>query len=611
MYKITFLLIAVVVLFASCAKDSSSLLDPATSVLTDKEVFADARYADQYLTDLYGWLVPVYATTGNNGCRWRGVDALLETTTDNGSSNLGPGTFRTFNTGAWSAATYSGMFWYSDWQQHYQAIRAANLYLKNIDNVPKDDEYRFNDSVRVIRKAEATFLKAWFYAELAKQFGGLPLLDVVLAPKDTIIPRNTYDETVSYIVRLCDEAATVLPTAYSAAEVGRVTKGAALALKARTLLYAASPLWNNPAKTADTPYWGKYDADKWKLAAEACGEVIKMNRYSLNTDISNMFLIYQTENPEWIFEHRMRPQAYMTYISIPTKVWKSPGPTKNGCNQVTYNMVKEYEVLKNGVAYSIDDPASGYNPNDPFKNRDPRFYRDCMFNGFKYQGKTTVFGVNGPGGTQANFMNPTEVSTYYTYVFNIKFADLTITSTGTNYDGRNPAYTQNHGANYPYIRYAEILLDYAEAMNEAYGPEVDALGVGKTALDALNEVRTRSKYQPKQEYMGYTGGMPPIASGLSKDQLREKIRHERRVELTFEEHRFWDCRRWKIAPDVDIKAQIPTWQPDGSVTYPIVTIETRPWDNRMFRMPIPENETFSNPALKQNPGYNRSEEAAD
>lgn len=611
MYKITFLLIAVVVLFASCAKDQSSLLDPATSVITDKDVFSDARYADQFLTDVYGWLVPVYATTGNAGTRWRGTDALLETTTDNGSSNLGAGTFRTFNTGAWSAATYSGMFWYADWTQSYQAIRAINLYLKNIDNVPFDTEYGFDAEKKANRIAEAKFLEAWFYAELCKEFGGLPLItEPVDIAADMKFPRATYDETVTFIVKLCDEAAAVLPDSYASDEWGRVTKGAALALKARTLLYAASPLWNNSAKPDDSPYRGKYDANKWKLAAQACAEVIKMNKYSLNTDISNMFLIYQTENPEWIFEHRMRPQAYMTYISIPTKVWTSPGPTKNGCNQVTYNMVKEYEVIKNGVAYSIDDPASGYNPNDPYKNRDPRFYRDCMFNGSKYQNKTAVFGVNAEGSNKT-LMNPIEVSSYYTYVFNIKFADLTITSNGSSYDGRNPAYTQNHGANYPYIRYAEILLDYAEAMNEAYGPEVDALGIGKTALQALNEVRTRAKYMPKQEYMGYTGGMPAVASGLSKDQLREKIRHERRVELTFEEHRFFDCRRWKIAPDEEIKAQIPTWQADGSVTYPIITIETRPWDNRMFRMPIPENETFSDPALKQNPGYNRSEEATE
>ncbi len=613
MYKITFIFFALVALFASCAKDQAGLLDPATSVLDDKQVFSSAVYTDQYLNDIYGWLLPVYATTGNNGTRW-GMDVLLEATTDNGSSNTSStGAFRTFNTGAWTAAS-TGMFYNTDWQNHYRAIRAANLYLKNIDNVPLDPEYNFDEPTRTNRKAEAVFLKAWFYAELCKEFGGVPLLDEALdVAADMKIPRSTYDETVSYIVNLCDQAAAVLPAHYADNQLGRVTKGAALALKARTLFYAASPLWNNPAKPDDSPFRGKYDANKWRVAAEAYKAFLDYNKtgntnpYELNSDISTMFTTLQ-ENKEWVFEHRMRPQAYMTYISIPTKVWTAPGPTKNGCNQVTYNMVKEYEILKNGVAYSIDDPASGYNPNDPFKNRDPRFYRDCMFNGFKYQGKTTAFGVL-ESGAVVTLMNPTEVSPYYTYVFSIKFADLTLTASGA--DGRNPTAVSTSGANYPYIRLAEIYLDYAEAMNEAFGPEVDGLGLGMTALDALNKVRTRSAYQPKQEYLGYTGSMPPIASGLSKDAMRVKIRHERRVELTFEEHRFWDCRRWKVAPETAIQAQIPTWKANGTCEYPIVTIETRPWDSKTFRMPIPENETFANPALEQNPGYNRSKESSE
>jgi starch-binding outer membrane protein, SusD/RagB family len=614
MYKITFLLVALVALFASCTKESSGLLDPATSVLDDKQVFSSAPYADQYLNDIYGWLVPVYATTGNAGTRWRGTDALLEVSTDNGSSNLG-GTFRTFNTGAYSAALFGGMFWYSDWQQSFQAIRACNLYLKHIDDVPLDLEYSFDEPTRTNRKAEAVFLKAWFYAELCKEFGGLPLMDEPLdIAQNMELPRSTYDETVVYIVKLCDQAAAVLPNEYPDYQLGRVTKGAALALKARTLLYAASPLWNNSAKPEDSPFRGKYDPNKWRVAAEACKAVIDFNNtnhiYSLDPDISSMFLIYNQKNPEWIFEHRMRNQAYMTYISIPVGMWSAKGPTKTGCNQVTYNMVKQYEVIKNGKAYSIDDANSGYNPNDPYKNRDPRFYRDCMFNGSKYQGRTAVLGVNGPDGTVKTFNNPAEISPYYTYVFSIKFADLTLTANGTG-DGRNPSGISTTGSNYPYIRYAEVLLDYAEAMNEAFGPEVDGLGNGYTAWDAVNEVRTRAAYQPKGEYMGYTGSMPQIEKGLLKEQMRAKIHHERRVEFTFEEHRFWDCRRWKEAPDADIQAQTPTWGAGGTITYPISTIETRPWFSQFYRMPIPENETFSDPNLEQNPGYNLSKESSE
>jgi len=608
MYKINLLLICIVLLFASCAQDQSKLLDPATSVITDKDVFASAQYADRFLTDCYGWILPVYATTGNNGTRWRGTDGMLEITTDNGSSNLNTNSgFGTFNTGAWTAAS-TGMFWGSDWTQGFQAIRALNLYLKNIDNVPVDPEYNFDESVRANRKAEAKFLLAWFYAELNKEFGGLPIVKDVFAVADNMkVPRSTFDETVAYITTLCDEAAAVLPISYPDDQLGRVTKGAALALKARTLLYAASPLWNNSAKPLDSPYRGKYDANKWKLAAQACKAVIDMGIYDLHPDLSNLFTT--VTNKEIIFAHMMRPQCYMTMISVPYKLNKTGVGGKSGCNQVSYNMVKQYEILKNGVAYSIDDPASGYDPNDPFKNRDPRFYRDCMFNGSKFMGQTVSVGVAEAGAPKTPIHNCSEISPYYTYVYAVKFADLTYQ---ISVDGRNPVNTPVNFANYPYIRYAEILLDYAEAMNEAYGPEVDGLGIGMTALQAVNKVRTRAAYVPgKQEYLGYAGSMPEIPSGLSKDAMRTKIHHERRVELTYEEHRFWDCRRWKEAPDEDILAQIPTYKADGTVQYPIQVIDHRPFDSKMYRMPIPESETFADPELKQNPGWNMSEETSE
>lgn len=607
MYKINLLLISVVLFFASCTKDQSSLLDPATTGITDKDVFKSALYADQYLTDIYGFLVPVLATTGNNGSRWRGIDGLLEITTDNGSSNLAsPAAFRTFNSGGYSAAT-GGMFYQADWITSYQAIRACNLYLSHIDEVPLDTEYGFDEPVRANRKAEATFLKAWNYAELCKEFGGVPILDTVFAITDDMsVARSTYDETVKYITDLCDRAAATLPLEYPDGQLGRVTRGAALALKARTLLYAASPLWNNSAKPDDSPFRGKYDATKWRKAAEAAAVVINMNQYSLYSDLSSLFTT--RTNPEIIFAHMQVPEAYQTQLSVPFRLYPAGAGAKSGCNQVTYNMIKEYEIIKNGIAYSITDPASGYNPNDPYKNLDPRFYRDCIFNGAKFQGKTVSVG-EAESGAAGPIHNNAEISPYYTYVYNTKFADLTIV---INVEAKNPAYGQTTNQNYPYIRYAEILLDYAEAMNEAFGPEVDGLANGKTALWAVNQVRTRAAYQAgKQEYMGYTGSMPAIASGLSKDQLRDKIRHERRVELTFEEHRFWDIRRWKVAPDEEIVGQIPVYKLGGGVEYQLRTIEIRPFDTRTFRMPIPENELFTNPKLVQNPGWNMSPEASE
>lgn len=593
-------------LVVSC-QEGADLLDPEVSTsLTEDDVFTNARNAMLFLNDIYGQLLPVVPQTGNKGMRWRGTDAMLEVTTDNGSSNLpSSGAFRNFNAGAWSPAT--GTFSTADWNMHWTAIRACHLFLSHIDDVPLDPEYQFDVTVRNIRKGEALFLLAFNYSELLKQFGGLPLVDKVVSLTDEDYmkrPRSTFDQTVEYIVQLCDDAADLLPIEHPDYDYGRATQGAALALKSRVLLYAASPLWNNPDKTEDSPFRGQYDSNKWERAARAAKDVIDLNAYQLHDDISTLFIT--RENPELIFVHMNQPCSYMTSISVPNKLYPAGAFGKSGCNQVTYNMVKEYEVIINNQAYAVDDPPPGYDPvNAPYLKRDPRFYRDCLFNGYRILGKTARLGEAVPGVNH----NPTEDSPYYTHVYSIKFADLTLSIT---WDARNPnAGAQTH-QNYPYLRYAEVLLNYAEAMNEAFGPEVDGLGNGKTALWAVNQVRTRAQYPNKPEYLGQTGGMPPIESGLTKEQLRTKIRHERRVELSFEEHRFWDVRRWKELPDTEILAQVPVWQTDGSVRYEIRTIETRVFDpSKMYRMPIPEDQLFANPEMVQNPGWPYSPETAE
>lgn len=605
--KYIFLLLSFVFsVFISCT-DVGDLLDPeSTSSLTEEEVFKNAENSMLFLNDIYGQLLPVIPQTGNKGMRWRGSDALLEIATDNGTTNLTTtGALHTFNSGGWNPSINT--FSHADWAQSWEAIRSSDLFLSHIDNVPDDPEFNFNASVRAIRKGEAIFLKAFHYSELLKQFGGLPIVEGVFDITDEMTtPRSTFDETVDFILKLCDDAANVLPLEHPAYDYGRVTKGAALALKSRILLYAASPLWNNPNKPEDSPFRGKYDVGKWEIAARAAKVVMDLNHYSLHDNISDLFITRM--NPELIFIHVNQPCAYMTSISVPNKLYPAGAYGKSGCNQVTYNMIKEYEIINNGKAYAIDDPESGYNPNDPYKHRDPRFYRDCMFNGYRFLGKVAQFGEAEPGAvTPAH--NPSEISPYYSHVYSIKFADLDL---NINWDARSPAGGGTH-QNYPYIRYAEILLNYAEAMNEAFGPEVDGLGNGRTALWAVNQVRTRAQYPDRAEYMGLEGGMPPIDPGLSKEVMREKIRHERRVEFSFEEHRFWDIRRWKIDPNTltNIQAQVPVWQANGSVRYEIRTIETRYFHTRMYRMPIPQHQLYMNPNLIQNPGYAMSPETEE
>jgi len=612
MKNLKFYLIAVLFALSFSCKDSSDYLDPeAVTGFELDEVFTNALYTQRFLTDIYGRINTVLVQGGNAGARWGG-EVLLEVATDNAvcfSMNNSP---YNFNTGFWNSLN-PPEFVTNEWRYDWAGIRACNMFLFYIDDVPENAEYGFNNSTRAIRKGECFFLKAFFYSEMFKQFGGLPLSDKVIDITDKMDePRATVDETVAEIVSLCDRAAALLPVSHPANDYGRATKGAALALKARVLLYAASPLWNNSSKPEDSPFRGQYDAGKWQTAARAAADVINLNVYSLFPDISNLFIT--RENSELIFVRLNQPGNYMTFISIPYDLCPTGRVDVNsGWNQVTYNLVKEYEVLKDGQAYLINDNLSTdiYDPQNPFVNRDPRFYRDCMFNGFPYQGKIAQFGL-AEGGVAEPEHNIRWEGRYTTYTYCIKFANLDIVLTGS---GRNPASAGDKtNQNYPYLRYAEVLLNYAEAMNEAYGPEVDGLGNGRTALWAVNQVRTRSQYPDRPEYLGQTGGMPPMPTGMSQSEFRERLRRERRVEMAFEEHRFWDVRRWKIpaAEMTDIKGLIPIWGPSG-VRYEIQTVEeNRVFDARMmYRMPIPQAQINVNPNLVQNPGWLNSPESSE
>ncbi len=607
--KKIFLTFSILIGLCMSCKDGSEFVDPVSNTGLNKEVvFGDALLSERYLSDIYSRILPVLPRTDGAGGRWR-THVMLEVATDNGIS-ITNGAWQIFNSGAWNASNgASSLFSTADWNEGYAAIRTCNLYLENADNIPVNSQANFTEEIRKRRKAEAKWLLAFNYAELAKQFGGLPLIKDVIDPGN--VPqyaRSSYDETIAYIVQLCDEAAADLPLSQPDSDLGRATKGAALALKARMLLYAASPLWNDPSNDPGDdpnklPVYGKPDDNKWVKAAQAAADVIKLGVYDLHPDLSTLF--NTRTNSEIIFARMQEPMAYLNNIIVPYKLYSGTGAAiLGGFSQSTYNMIKEYEIIKDGVAYSIDDPASGYNPQDPYKNRDPRFYRDNIYNGAKVTfggiDKTAEFGEVAAGVAKTPAHNY-PLSPTSAFVYNVKFADLTLNITA---DARTPANNPRTNQNYPYLRYAEVLLNYAEAMNVAHGNNADPYGTGMTALQALNKVRTRARYVAgKPEYLGYTGGMPEIASGLNKDQFTAKLRHERRVELCYEEHRFWDVRRWKITPETVIQAQVPVWTSPTTVQYQITTIETRPWLERMYRMPIPQPEVLLNPALIQNPGW--------
>ena len=348
-----------------------------------------------------------------------------------------------------------------------------------------------------------------------------------------------------------------MPVSYAnfsaSAETGRITKGAALALKARILLYAASPL-HNPTN----------DLSLWIKAANAAKEVMDMNAYVLEADYANIPNNYKSR--ELILETRQGVSNDFERRNFPIGF---EGGNTGTCP--TQNLVDAYEMRTNGLP--ITNPASGYNPANPYLGRDLRLQKTIIVNGSVWKSRIVQSFVGGLNGQPLT--NATKTG-YYLKKHVVEAVNLLPTNTTT----REHAWVT--------FRYGEILLNYAEAMNEAFGPE-NASTLGKTALQAVNEVRVRA-------------GIANFPVGMSKDNFRLKLRNERRVELAFEDHRFWDVRRWKIGDETKTINQMEIL-PGNTLTYNTKLLEVRTFEDRMNLYPIPQIEINKNPNLVQNPNW--------
>jgi hypothetical protein len=444
------------------------------------------------------------------------------------------------------------------WVQEYAIIRKANSFMEKIDAVPGDE------NLKKRMKAEAQFLRAFAYEELVKCFGGVPLMLTAGTPEESIIPRNTYDECVAQIVKDCDESAANLPVVMPTSELGRATKMAALSLKARILLYKASPLNNT-----------NNDAGQWTTAANAAKDAMNFGPapgsgdYSLFPDYYRLF-IDKPGNKEVIWARKFqnpsinpsdgaRNKWYMSVPGVNDGAWGGFCPTQN--------LVDAYE-MKNGKP--IGEAGSGYNPQNPYTDRDARLDKSVLHQGSVYKGGIIIETFRGGNTNNTNRLD----------------------SPKTGYGLLKMIDTSKYGANgnadndWIFIRYAEVLLNYAEAKNEASGPDA-------TVYDAINQVRIRA-------------GQPPLAAGFTKEELRERIRNERRVELVFEEHRFFDVRRWKLGmtyfKEPVRKVQIIK-EGNGTLTYGYPVWENRDYKEFQNLLPIPQNEIDRNGKLVQNNGY--------
>ncbi|SNR31293.1 Starch-binding associating with outer membrane [Maribacter sedimenticola] len=531
------------ILFLGCEKDLLNQV-PKDS-LTEETVWTDAQGATQFVNAMYGNMPSGF---DRNYGGWAKGLYILDGTTDDGDVSMGWTHSNQLQSGDFLP---SNVPWGETWADYYNLIRKANSALENLE--------RLEDvTLRNRLMGESYFLRAFMYHELLRLYGikseggeptGVPLIDKSLTLEDNFeIPRSTYDEVVDFIVNDLEMASELLP-GKNETVAGRATLGAANALKSRVLLYA----------------------ERWAAAAVAANEVIG-SEYALFPDYRTLFLT--KNNEEIIFAKKFQfPDKHHQTNAGGTAgagwdVYNSPNTFKGtsdagwGGNLPTQNFVDAYDAI-DGEPQNL---STAYDPNEPFENLDPRFKATVVHDGATFRGREIELYEGGLEGDPGVFMH----TGYFLRKFHNEDIDV---------------YSQSSDQDWIFMRYAEVLLNYAEAQNEASGPD-------GSVYNAINLIRNRA-------------GMPNLESGLTQDQMRERIRNERRIELAFEEHRFFDIRRWGIAenllngPLYGMKIE----KEGDNYTYTKFEFETRSFPSKLYVLPIPQNEIDKNPAAKQILGW--------
>ena len=537
--------------------------------LTEKQVLKSYDFTLFRITSLYTDIPAGYLQIDG---------AMAASATDEAEHTLETSNVQKFNNGSWNAIDTPENLW----QNFYRGIRKANQFLASSDSVNLD-QYRLDpapsaQSVYQTRlsdikrwKYEARFLRAYFYFELVKRYGGVPLLTKIYSVEDNFqdVKRNALAECIQYITSECDSAARNLPITYSATDLGRATRGAALALKSRVLLYAASDLFNTPnwATGYSNPELISLTGDRqarWKAASDAAKAVIDLagTGYALHNNYRNLFITNSYTLPEVIFARRNGSSNDFERANYPIGY-----DLGNSGTTPSQNLVDAYEMT-NGTKFDWNNPAHAA---APYANRDPRLGLNILLNNTPYKGRNVESWTGGRDGK--GVVNATKTGYYLKKAVN---ENLNLLLNNTS------AYSWN------LFRLAEIYLNYAEALNEASPGHADV----KTYVD---RVRTRAGV-----------AMPALPAGLSQVEMRERIRNERRVELAFEDHRGWDVRRWMQGPlylGAPLRGIDITKNAAGAFTYTPIIVETRVFEPKMYLYPIPQGELNASKGLIQNPGW--------
>jgi hypothetical protein len=604
-----------VVLLASCKKEflNTTPLNQASSVTT----WADPNLSEGFVTELYNGLYEGELNQENLDCQ-----------TDNALYNFGKENIMEGNI---SPATLGNVPHTYEWGSMYARIRSANIALEQLAKSTIDKTL----ADRLM--GEALFMRAYYYNQLLRYYGGVPLVKSSYAASatDFTIARSSYSDCVDFIVGDLDKASTLLQG--KALAKGRATSDAALALKARVLLYAASPLHDMSDGSAAKAKMSALDATfknyellgyttadvngRWKKAQSAAQAVLNLGYgYALDlsapasaadgfTNYQNSYLSRNGGEKEILFAR------YFANAKDEWGAWYARNNCTNGyhgwtSSEPTQNMVDDYEMM-DGSKFDWSKPTEAA---APYQNRDPRFYASILYDGAPWKPRTA-------DGAGIDPYNEIQMGTYQTgsagsgaiAYFGLDTRNGPIENwngTRTGYAIRkfmdpNPAIVDNNTRQEvpsPMIRYTEVVFNYVETCL--------ALGDEGTARTWLNKIRFRS-------------GMPAITD--AGDALVQRYRNERNVEMMFEEQRFYDARRWLIGPQtLGNKAKIikitGTLKPGKSVsvyryntdnysyTYTVQEldpgVENRTWKDKVYFPPISRDEINKNKKLVQNPGYN-------
>ncbi|TRZ41317.1 RagB/SusD family nutrient uptake outer membrane protein [Robertkochia solimangrovi] len=569
--------------------------------LTFDQTFSQRNTVEQYLANIYSRVPDEHAqryVDYFNAGPWTGVSDEADYTWSSVWSN-------SMNIGDWNPTSGSVN---NIWSSFYRGIRSASTFIQNVENCQNCTDEKLKQY-----KAEARALRAFFYYNLMRSWGPVILLgDEPISPDADLseLNRSTMDQCVAYVVSELDTAADELTDfPYDGQNAGKMSRPFALALKVKVLMLNASPLFNGNSDLAElvnadgtSLISQSVDVSKWQAAADAAKDFLDEfvpGTFSLyrENDSNGTFSPYLSTrnvmitdwNEEIIFA-RPRGQSYFFYDVTPFHAQYSSEVKGGGALSATQEMVDAY-FMANGR--SIDDPESGYNTDgfsdfqapydiqeretyNQWVNREPRFYVGITYNNSLWLNRNygNVVTETWYGGNSGRAVGGNDYS-------------------NTGYVVRKNATTDvwwNTGYAIPMLRLAEIYLDYAEALNEAAPGNTEI-------LEYLNSIRERAGIP------GYGDTGLPVPA--SQSAMREAIHKERRVELAFENVRYFDVRRWKLAENafsgamhgLDINA------PSESNFYNVVSFENRVFNPRHYLWPIPQDEINSNPMLIQNPGW--------